>query len=253
VELSNRVKEGWRISARGYSGIVHAELDDGAENRWVSAILELAPREGRLKILDVGTGPGFFAMILAKAGHDVTGIDASPDMLEYARENVAEFGVTAEFHVMDSQQTEFADNSFDMIVSRNVVWTLVRPGDAYRDWLRILKPGGRVLVFDGDMSARRRTPEVKAIEEENRAKYIALYGQPPISFKDDEYDKARGWKVDMPLYNEPRPEWDVQTLEKLGYINVNSEYVSERVHDVKRLLLYAGTNPMYRVCGEKGK
>ncbi|GBF33123.1 ubiquinone/menaquinone biosynthesis methyltransferase UbiE [Desulfocucumis palustris] len=250
MELNDRVKEGWRISARGYSGIVQAELDDGAESRWVSGILEMAPREGRLKILDVGTGPGFFAMILAKAGHDLTGIDASPDMLQCARENVAEFGVTAKFQVMDSQQTEFEDNSFDMVISRNVVWTLVRPEDAYRDWLRILKPGGRVLIFDGDMSERRRTPKVKAIEKENRAKYLELYGNPPMSFKDEEFDKARGWKVDMPLYNEPRPEWDVKTLEKLGYKNVSSEYVADRVHDVKRLLLYR-TNPMYRVCGEK--
>ncbi len=250
MELNERVKEGWRISARGYSGIIHEELEDGAENRWVSAILEMAPRKGRLKILDAGTGPGFFAIILARAGHDLTGIDASPDMIKCARENVSEFDVTAEFHVMDSQQTKFEDNSFDMIVSRNVVWTLVRPEDAYRDWLRILKPGGRVLVFDADMFERRRTPEVKAIEEKNRAKYIELYGNPPMSFKEDEFEKARGWKVDMPLYNEPRPEWDVKTLEKLGYRNVSSEYIAERVHDVKRLLLNS-TNPMYRVCGEK--
>ncbi|MGI6078492.1 MAG: methyltransferase domain-containing protein [Fastidiosipilaceae bacterium] len=250
MKLSERVKEGWRISARGYSEIIHRELDDGAEKRWASAILELAPCDGRLRILDVGTGPGFFAMILAKAGHDLTGIDASAEMIECARENIAKFGVSAEFHVMDSQETNFDDNSFDMVINRNVVWTLVRPEDAYLDWLRVLRPGGRLVVFDGDMSARRRSPEVRARDEENRAKYIAKYGNPPISYKDNEADKARGWKVDMPLYNEPRPEWDIKTLEKLGYKNVGSVYIAECVMDEKRLLL-SGTNPMFRLCGEK--
>jgi SAM-dependent methyltransferase len=250
MKLNERVKEGWRISARGYSGLIHDELDDGAEKRWTSAILELAPREGRLKILDVGTGPGFFTMILAKAGHDLTGIDASAEMIECARENIAEFGVAAEFHVMDSQETDFEDDSFDMIVNRNVVWTLVRPEDAYRDWLRILRPGGRLVVFDCDMSARRRSPEIRAKEEKNRARYIAKYGKPRMSYKDDEFDKARGWKIDMPLYNELRPEWDIKILEKLGYRNIGSEYITERVMDERKLLLY-GTNPMFRLCGEK--
>ena len=49
---------------------------------------------------------------------------------------------------MDAHSLSFADNSFDAIVTRNLTWNLERPGDAYRDWHRGLRPGGVLLNFD---------------------------------------------------------------------------------------------------------
>jgi ubiquinone/menaquinone biosynthesis C-methylase UbiE len=249
MELSEQVKEGWRISAQGYSGIIQEELKDGAQKAWTAAILGKAPREGKLKILDVGTGPGFFALILSQAGHEVTGIDAQAEMIECARENCNTAGVSPELFVMDSHKTEFHCGTFDMIVNRNVVWTLVRPEDAYREWYRILKPGGRLLVFDGNWSDDLK-PEIKAQAERDKEEYVAKYGQPLISYKDDEYEKARGWKKDMPLINKKRPEWDTEALAAIGYKNIDSTFILDEVFDEKRKLLYRA-NPMFMLWGDK--
>jgi SAM-dependent methyltransferase len=249
TELSERVKEGWRISAKGFSGIIQDELKDGSGKAWATAILSKAPRKGTLKILDVGTGPGFFALILSQAGHDVTGIDAQPEMIECARENCSAAGVSPELFVMDSHKTEFPCGTFDMIVNRNVVWTLVHPEDAYREWHRILNLGGRLLVFDGNWSDDLN-PEIKAQVDRDREEYVKKYGQPLMSYKDDEYEKARGWKADMPLTNEKRPEWDEKVLGKIAYKNIGSKFILDEVFDEKRKLLHR-VNPMFMLWADK--
>lgn len=55
-----------------------------------------------------------------------------------------------EFYIMDSHILEFEDNYFDLIVSRNVTWTLYNPQKAYKEWKRVLKPGGKLIIFDAN-------------------------------------------------------------------------------------------------------
>ena len=249
MELAEKVKEGWRISAKGYSGIILQEIKDGMDERWKAVILEKAPHSGPLKILDVGTGPGFFALILSKAGHHVTGIDASSDMIGCAAENCRVAGVSPELFVMDSHETDFPDGSFDMIVSRNVVWTLTDPVKAYREWHRVLKSEGRLIVFDGNWSSNM-DERVKAQADADREEYIRKYGEPPLSYKPDEEEKARGWKRDMPLNGEKRPEWDEKTLSSIGYKNIGSKFILDEVFDEKRKLLHRA-NPMFMLWASK--
>jgi ubiquinone/menaquinone biosynthesis C-methylase UbiE len=101
-------------------------------------------------VLDVGTGTGFLALLLSEMGHRVKGLDLSPGMVEQARRNGAERGLTAEFAVGDAELVPEPDAAFDVLVNRNVLWTLPRPEKAVADWLRVLKPGGLVVVIDGD-------------------------------------------------------------------------------------------------------
>lgn len=79
MNLDERVKEGWRISAEGYSAIVMHEYKAGEDKVWADLILEQSPYSGSLAILDAGCGPGFFPLILSKRGHRVTGIDGSEE------------------------------------------------------------------------------------------------------------------------------------------------------------------------------
>jgi ubiquinone/menaquinone biosynthesis C-methylase UbiE len=139
MELSERVLEGWRISAAGYSKIIQDEFKDGVQKLWVETILGKAPYDGVLKILDVGTGPGFFAILLSQEGHTVTGIDASTEMIACAKENCVKAGVNPELRVCDSHALDFDDGVFDLVISRNVVWTLMNPIKAYHEWHRVLK------------------------------------------------------------------------------------------------------------------
>ena len=51
---------------------------------------------------------------------------------------------------MDAENLYFADNTFDVVISRNLTWTLPNPQKAYSEWYRVLKPQGILLNFDAD-------------------------------------------------------------------------------------------------------
>lgn len=80
----------------------------------------LGPVQGR-RIIDVGTGTGRGAFLLAAAGAKVTGIDASEEMLAIARERARQTHAPVEFTVGDAHKVEFGDRSFDIAVSLRVL------------------------------------------------------------------------------------------------------------------------------------
>ena len=178
MNIRKRVKEGWQISAQGYSDLTRDELNNSQRDIWTKLILENAPFEGKMNILDVGTGPGFFAIILSLTGHNVVGIDLTEEMIQRARENAQREGVSPEFIVMDCENLAFDEQKFDLVISRNVIWTLTRPQDAYREWLGVLKTGGRILVFDADWLRDCRDPGFKTQLEKDKAEYTKIYGSP---------------------------------------------------------------------------
>ena len=59
-------------------------------------------------------------------------------MLEKAKENAGELCRNIHFQRMDAQKLEFADNTFDVVISRNLTWNLEHPDVAYREWVRVL-------------------------------------------------------------------------------------------------------------------
>ena len=101
----------------------------------------------KLKILDVGTGNGSLALVLAGMGHDVVGIDISEGVLSVAKEKAKERGVNPDLRIGDAESLEFEDKCFDAVVSRIVLWTLPNPQKAIEEWRRVLKPGGKVYTF----------------------------------------------------------------------------------------------------------
>ncbi|MEJ7170251.1 class I SAM-dependent methyltransferase, partial [Staphylococcus epidermidis] len=73
-------------------------------------------------ILDIGTGAGFLAILCSKYDCDVTGIDISPEMIHQAQNLSQELNVHIQFKVMDAEGLNFADDSFDLVIARNVTW-----------------------------------------------------------------------------------------------------------------------------------
>jgi ubiquinone/menaquinone biosynthesis C-methylase UbiE len=84
-------------------------------------LLEMAGDLRGTTVLDVGTGTGRGAFLLAGAGADVTGIDASEQMLSVARQRAAAIDLPVRFAAGDAHALEFADRSFDAAVSLRVL------------------------------------------------------------------------------------------------------------------------------------
>lgn len=101
--IQNEIKQHWEGEAESYSESIQGELFSFKKQAWIDLISDYLPKEGRLKILDIGTGPGFFTIILAEAGHEVTAIDCTQNMLNEAEKNLRAAGLSAELKQMDSQ------------------------------------------------------------------------------------------------------------------------------------------------------
>jgi ubiquinone/menaquinone biosynthesis C-methylase UbiE len=102
------------------------------------------------KALDLASGTGVVSHLMDDLGYRVTGIDWSEAMLERARAKAASRGRAIRFHLGDAENTLEPDDSYDVIVTRHLVWTLVDPKACFAEWLRVLKPGGKLLIIDGD-------------------------------------------------------------------------------------------------------
>ncbi|NOZ83057.1 MAG: class I SAM-dependent methyltransferase, partial [Euryarchaeota archaeon] len=101
---------------------------------------------------DVGTGTGAIALLLAEAGHRVTGVDLSRGMLAVARRKARKMGLEVSFRLADAEALPFESGCFDGVVSRHLLWTLPDPEKALREWSRVTRRGGRVAVIDGRYS-----------------------------------------------------------------------------------------------------
>lgn len=160
AELLKKIEQYWSTRTEGYSEVNEKELAGIQKQAWLSVLEEHFPKKKKdeLKILDIGTGPGFFPVILTQAGYQVTAVDYTQGMLEKARENIKMNGKKCgknldekvSFFRMDAQNLAFMDNSFDVVISRNLTWNLEKPDQAYREWCRVLKSGGVLLNFDAN-------------------------------------------------------------------------------------------------------
>lgn len=199
----------WAKRAEGYSENITESIDSGRSDHWLNIIREQLEPGRPLKVLDIGTGPGFFPVILGRDGHSVTGIDCCADMLEQARENCARYGVEADFMQMDAQNLEFDDGTFDLVISRNVVWNLEDPLQAYREWLRVLRDGGKLMVFDGNHYLYLYDREFAEAGGDRET------GEHPV-VKGVDITVMRDIAKSLPLSRERRPQWDLRNLIELG-------------------------------------
>jgi ubiquinone/menaquinone biosynthesis C-methylase UbiE len=111
-----------------------------------------------LESLDAGCGTGFLSFELATRGHHVTGVDFAPAMLAEARRKAAERSVSIRFEEADAEHLPFPAGGFDLVISRHLLWTLPHPEAAIDDWIRVLRPGGRLVVVDGQFDAGAAAP-----------------------------------------------------------------------------------------------
>lgn len=120
----------------------------GEREAWSRAFGAALP-PGTREVLDLGTGSGNVALLLAADGYDVTGIDLSSGMLAQARAKVESHPHPPTFLEADAADPPFPRGSMDAIVSRYLLWTLRDAPTALRRWHELLRPGGVLVAVDG--------------------------------------------------------------------------------------------------------
>jgi ubiquinone/menaquinone biosynthesis C-methylase UbiE/broad specificity phosphatase PhoE len=141
-------------------------------------LMRFAHLPPELRVLDVGTGGGLFALMLAEEGaREVVGIDSSPVMLEVAEVNRMSRTGTHHSHVSfrlaPAQLLPFGDDWFDAVVCRMVLHSTARPERMLQELQRVLRPGGIFLFADllgADDAVKRATQN--AIEERRNAAFV---------------------------------------------------------------------------------
>ncbi|MDR2485796.1 MAG: class I SAM-dependent methyltransferase [Treponema sp.] len=131
--------DGWHYDDTDAHGIRH----ETERIKWRSLLLGFPKGT---KLLDAGTGTGFVALIAAEQGLDTTGVDWSETMLAQAREKAAAQNLEVRFVPGEMENLPFEDNSFQALTARHVLWTLIEPVRVFREWQRVLLPGGSVFA-----------------------------------------------------------------------------------------------------------
>ena len=242
----------WSNQADGYSEINLEELDNEQRMVWLKLIEDHRPKGKSLNVLDIGCGPGFFSILMAEKGHHVTAIDYSDKMLENARKNAERYQAADKiyFQKMDAQKLSFEKESFDLVLSRNITWTLENPVQAYREWLRVLKSGGCFLNFDGNWRMHFYDPNLARLWEEDKKKLREM----GYEVENDGHGKDQaGASLDhLPLSNKARPLWDVETLIALGCTDIKiTTKLPEHIMNEYYTVLYTHM-PMFMVRAQKG-
>jgi ubiquinone/menaquinone biosynthesis C-methylase UbiE len=120
-----------------------------AAGRDLAALVEAAAASGTEQVLDLGCGAGHAALAMAPGVAHVTAVDVTPDMVATAGRLATERGVAnVTCRVADVVDLPFADAQFDIVTSRVAAHHFADPRGAMADALRVLRPGGRLLLID---------------------------------------------------------------------------------------------------------
>lgn len=208
--IKDKVESYWTKRANSFFELRHDEIESEKSAKWLEEIKQLLPAGESLNILDLGCGTGYFEVILGREGHKVTGIDLTEEMITKANEMIRIYGLDSndvKAMVGDAENVAFADESFDVVITRNLTWTLPHPIDAYKDWYRVLRKGGVLLNFDAEYAKgahNLNSPE--NIAHKNVSKELA--------------DECHDIYHMLTISTLDRPEWDVHILEEIGFKDI---------------------------------
>ena len=178
--VKQQVAQHWDRRAAHFDEDFGHSIGSPAERAAWDRILDLVVPAGRpIDALDAGCGTGFLSLELAARGHRVSGIDFAPAMLVAARKKAAAQRLSVHFEEGDAEQLPFPPGSFDLVISRHVLWTLPHPEAAIDEWIRVLRPGGRLAIVDGAQYNEDAAPPQRE-NARTSAEYAAIGDQLPF-------------------------------------------------------------------------
>jgi ubiquinone/menaquinone biosynthesis C-methylase UbiE len=138
---------GWEDRAEGYDDLVGR-----VTSRLADPLLDAVHVGSGTRLLDLATGPGYVAARAAERGAEVVGVDVADAMVSLA----ARLHPGLDFRQADVHELPFEDGSFDAVVGNFVILHLGRPEQATADFVRVLRPGGRLALTTWDCPERAR-------------------------------------------------------------------------------------------------
>lgn len=233
--LNKKITDYWTERSKTFSDSTIEALYGKDAKDWENLIYTQIDKNKKLKVLDVGTGPGMFAVLMGKnPNFEVFAVDSSSGMLEQAKKNAETFEAKINFTLVDAHTLPFEDESFDVIMMRNVTWNLPNPKEAYKEWKRVLKPNGKIINFDANWYLRLYNGELQKAYEENPDLKLQKVLPKGMEKRMEEIAKS------LPLSKEERPAWDIQCLLEIGFTKINLDAnVNELVYSEEQKKMYA--------------
>ena len=149
---------------------------------------------------------------------------------------------------MNAEELTFPDNSFDVVVSRNLTWNLHAPHKAYEQWSRVLKLGGLLLNFDANWYRYLYDDRAKAQHQTDRENVRLTGAEDDTAGTDVTAMEAIARQAPLSLHI--RPAWDLETLAGFGMEASADPEVWKQVWTQDEWVNNAST-PMFLISAEK--
>lgn len=216
THLQAVVTRHWNDRARSYLRN-HSRLfkDRAAAERWRSQVARVLGPGKNLRVLDAGCGPATLTRTLVELGHRVTAVDVSLEMLTRAKDVLRSKASEVDFLEADACYLPLPSEHFDLVVSRYVLWTLPDPSRGVREWKRVLKPGGRLVVIDGNWYYH--------YYRRGWAKFWLRLVDLGYKFRngfDRSQKMATHYVANLPATHVLRPHWDAGLLAGAGLVDI---------------------------------
>ena len=158
----------------------HGLADPATREAWRALLLGVLP-PAPARIADLGCGTGSLSVLLAQEGYAVDGLDLSPEMVARARAKADAAGVSVDLTVGDAQAPGLPPASYDVVLSRHVLWAMDDPALALDRWLALLASGGTLLLVEGSWSTGAGITAAQAaalVRETGREADVRLLPEP---------------------------------------------------------------------------
>ncbi|MGZ4115273.1 MAG: class I SAM-dependent methyltransferase [Actinomycetota bacterium] len=147
TEIHDRIRDWWNDDADVYDRAPsHAASDPVEAAAWRAALEDALP-PSPATVLDIGAGTGAMSLLAAELGHRVTALDLASAMLDRARSKADARGLELSFVVGRADQPP--SGPFDAVMERHVLWTSPNPVETLAAWRGVVRPGGRLALFEG--------------------------------------------------------------------------------------------------------
>lgn len=244
TDTQARITEYWAGRAEAYHREhLTAERAKADRAAWTDIFKRYMP-EDAVRVLDMGTGDGYIAHIIAELGYAVVGVDACEPMLDEARDEAElrqEEGInTPLFAEVDVTDLPPSFYDFDVVVSRYLLWTLREPTEAIRGWAEALKPGGLIIAADATWFPNGISKETQVISDNGPDSFV-------LTYTDDVLEE-------LPLATADSPEAyaevfrvagleDVEVVELPEIAKIDEEFGTPQGHESRPTFLVIGRKP----------